>query len=90
MNVIKVCFLNEEGFPFQYDIFTGPNTESRNPREFFSNLEWEYVLKNRLEPNIQFCDYTRIHLDDSIYTVKKKIAHFQMAQEILIASQALE
>jgi len=81
MDVIKVCFLNEEGFPFQYDIFTGQNTESRNPREFFSNLEWEYVLKNRLEPNIQFCDYTRIHLDDSIYTVKKKIAHFHKEKE---------
>jgi hypothetical protein len=74
--IFKVCFLNEEGFPYQYILFSGQNTQKHTSREFFSNLEWDYILKNQLEPNIYTCDYTRIHYDDSIHTIKKKILYF--------------
>lgn len=76
-SIFKVCFLNEAGFPFQYFLFSGQDAKNHSPREFFSNLEWEYVLKNQLETNIYVCDYSRIHPDDSIHIVKKKIVHFQ-------------
>lgn len=76
-NIFKVCFLNEEGFPFQYFLFSGQDAKNHSSREFFSNLEWEYVLKKQLETNIYVCDYTRIHQDDAIHTIKKKIIHFQ-------------
>jgi hypothetical protein len=76
-DIFKVCFLDEKGFPFQYFLFSGNESKNHTTREFFSNVEWEYVLKAQLESHIHICDYTRIHYDDSIHTIKKKIAYFQ-------------
>jgi len=76
-DIFKICILNENGLPNRYFIFSGTDANNHSSKEFFSNLEWEYVLNNNLESNIYICDYTRIHYDDSIDTIKKKIAYYQ-------------
>ena len=81
-NIYKVCFLNETGFPLYYFLFSGQDAKNHSTREFFSNLEWEYVLENQLESNIFICDYTQIHPDDSIQTIKKKIGQFQQKVKV--------
>ena len=46
----KICILDEKGMPKYYLLFVAsPNNNNNNinVREFFSNLEWDYILKNQ-------------------------------------------
>lgn len=67
----KICILDTDGLPKYYLLFiSGENLEKR---EFFSNVEWEFIEEKQLQENIFICRTTQIHKDDSIQTLKKKI-----------------
>lgn len=75
-DIFKICFLDENGLPLHYFIFIGKTATQHSSREFFSDVEWKYISEKKLETNISICDSMRIHYDDSIQNIKKKIIHY--------------
>jgi hypothetical protein len=85
----KICILDENGLPKYYLLFvtdkivsntSGLNTSglesssiSVSPKEFFSNVEWDYIQEKKIEDNIFICNSFQIHSDDSVQILKKKI-----------------
>ena len=71
----KICILDEKGLPKYYLLFVTKNkdSDSFSPKEFFSNLEWDFIQEHKIEDNIFICNSFQIHLDDSIHTLKQKI-----------------
>ena len=68
----KICVLDPEGLPKYYLLFiSGENP--REKKEFFSNVEWEFIEEKKLQNNIFICSSFTIHKDDSIQILKKKI-----------------
>ena len=68
----KICILDTNGLPKYYLLFiSGENP--REKKEFFSNVEWEFIEEKKLQDNIFICRTIQIHKDDSVQTLKKKI-----------------
>ena len=69
----KICILDEKGMPKYYLLFIQVPDKKENVilREFFSNVEWEYI-QDKTE-NIFICNSIQIHSDDSVKILKQKI-----------------
>ena len=67
----KICILDEKGMPKYYLLFVRNKDYDITLREFFSNLEWEYIQDKK--ENIFICNSIQIHSDDSVKTLKQKI-----------------
>jgi len=75
MDYYKFCFLDSNELPYRYVLFLSENEriESTSLSEFFSNVEWKYIMENQLEKHIVVSQDIQIYPDDSILTIKKKI-----------------
>ena len=74
----KICILNKDGLPKYYLLFiNGGNPSPNQKREFFSNVEWKFIEEKKLQNKIFICNSLtqsyKIHKDDSIQILKKKI-----------------
>ena len=89
MDYFKICFLDPTGLPEKYILFL-PELDAVNVTEnnlssmfshWFSNVEWNYILEKKLESNILISKNIQVHPDDSVATLKKKIARILFLQE---------
>ena len=89
MDYFKICFLDPTGLPEKYILFL-PELDAVNVTEnslssmfshWFSEVEWNYILEKKLESNILFSKNIQVHPDDSVATLKKKIARILYFQE---------
>ena len=87
LDYTKICFLGEDGLPEKYIVFSSSslsdNKTNQNTQTFFSQVEWTYIQEKGLESKILVSSDIKIHPDDTISAVKKKIIHALEDEESL-------
>ena len=74
LDYYKICFLGADGLPEKYIVFSSDSdSREKNIQTFFSQVEWAYIQEKGLESEILVPSDMKIHPDDTISAVKKKI-----------------